>query len=124
MAERVLEAAPPRLVRLSGRGRGRGCAGSTARASVEARIVLGAVASRPMAADKAVALLTGEELTDDVIASVAIAASEVAKPMDNTDFELVWRKKMVRSLVSDALREVRGDDMRARRRQISRLELV
>jgi 4-hydroxybenzoyl-CoA reductase subunit beta len=92
--------------------------------TVEARIVLGAVASRPMSADKAVALLTGEELTDDVIASVAIAASEVAKPMDNTDFELVWRKRMVRSLVSDALREVRGDDMRARRRQMSRLELV
>jgi 4-hydroxybenzoyl-CoA reductase subunit beta len=92
--------------------------------AVEARIVLGAVASRPMSADKAAALLKGEELTDDVIASVAIAASEVAKPMDNTDFELVWRKKMVRSLVSDALREVRGDDMRARRRQMSRLELL
>ncbi len=98
--------------------------GLSKRCVAEARIVLGAVASRPMSADKAVALLKGEELTDDVIASVAIAASEVAKPMDNTDFELVWRKKMVRSLVSDALREVRGDDMRARRRQISRLELV
>ena len=35
--------------------------------------------------------------------------------MDNTDFELVWRKKMVRSLVSAALHEIRGDDMRARR---------
>jgi 4-hydroxybenzoyl-CoA reductase subunit beta len=89
---------------------------------VEARLVLGAVASKPLAADKAVTLLHGEPLTDDVIAAVAAAASEVAKPMDNTDFELVWRKKMVRSLVTDALREVRGDDMRARRRQISRLE--
>jgi 4-hydroxybenzoyl-CoA reductase subunit beta len=91
---------------------------------VEARLVLGAVASKPLAADKAVALLNGETLTDEVIASAAAAASEVAKPMDNTDFELVWRKKMVRSLVTDALREVRGDDMRARRRQISRLELL
>ena len=44
--------------------------------------------------------------------------------MDNTDFELVWRKKMVRSLVSDALREIRGDDMRARRRQLARQELL
>ena len=34
--------------------------------------------------------------------------------MDNTDFELVWRKKMVRTLVSYALHEVRGDDMRER----------
>ncbi len=91
---------------------------------VDARIVLGAVASRPLAADRAVELLKGEELSDDLIASVAIAASEVAKPMDNTDFELVWRKKMVRSLVADALREVRGDDVRARRRQIARLTLA
>ena len=35
--------------------------------------------------------------------------------MDNTDFELVWRKKMVTSLAVNALRELRGDDMRAAR---------
>ena len=40
--------------------------------------------------------------------------------MDNTDFELVWRKKMMRALVANALREVRGDDMTARRRQLAR----
>ena len=72
---------------------------------IDVRIVLGAVSSRPLEADRAAALLTGEELTDDAIAAAAAAASEVAKPMDNTDFELVWRKKMVRSLVGDALRE-------------------
>ena len=44
--------------------------------------------------------------------------------MDNTDFELVWRKKMVRTLVSHALHEIRGDDMRARRRQLARQELL
>ena len=91
---------------------------------IEVRIVLGAVASRPLEADRAAALLKGESLTDDAIAAAASAASEVAKPMDNTDFELVWRKKMVRSLVVDALREVRGDDMRARRHQLSRQELL
>ena len=91
---------------------------------VDVRIVLGAVASRPVAADRAVELLKGQDLTDDLIASAAIAASEVAKPMDNTDFELVWRKKMVRSLVTDALREVRGDDVRARRRHLARQELL
>jgi 4-hydroxybenzoyl-CoA reductase subunit beta len=97
--------------------------GSSARI-VDARIVLGAVASRPMAADKAAAVLNGQRLTDEAIAAAATAASEVAKPMDNTDFELVWRKRMVRSLVIDALREVRGDDMRARRRQLARQELL
>jgi len=40
--------------------------------------------------------------------------------MDNTDFGLVWRKRMVRSLVTYALRELRGDDMRADRLKISR----
>jgi 4-hydroxybenzoyl-CoA reductase subunit beta len=91
---------------------------------VDVRIVLGAVASRPLGAERAAALLKDQELSDEAIASAAAVASEVAKPMDNTDFELVWRKKMVRSLVSDALREVRGDDMRARRRQLARQELL
>ena len=91
---------------------------------VDARIVLGAVASRPLEAERAEALLAGENLTDELIATAAAVASEVAKPMDNTDFELVWRKKMVRSLVGHALHEIRGDDMRARRRQLARQELL
>jgi 4-hydroxybenzoyl-CoA reductase subunit beta len=91
---------------------------------IDARIVLGAVSSKPQAADRAVQLLRDQDLSDDVIDATAALASEVAKPMDNTDFELVWRKKMVRSLVADALRDVRGDDMRARRRQLARQELL
>ncbi len=91
---------------------------------VDVRIVLGAVASRPLEASRAAAILMGQRLTDEAIAAAAVSASEVAKPMDNTDFELVWRKKMVRSLVENALREVRGDDMRARRHQLARQELL
>ena len=91
---------------------------------VDLRIVLGAVLSRPLSADRAAALLQGEDLTDERIVSAATAAAEVAKPMDNTDFELVWRKKMVYSLVSHALHEIRGDDMRARRHQLARQELL
>jgi len=86
----------------------------------EVRIVLGAVASRPLAATRAEALLKGQALDNDLIAQAAKAAAEIAKPMDNTDFELVWRKKMVHSLVTYALQEVRGDDMRERRLRISR----
>jgi len=89
-------------------------------AVVEARIVLGAVASRPMASPKAAALLAGQRLTDDAIAAAADAAYDVAKPMDNTDYELVWRKKMIRALVTYALKEVRGDDMREQRGKIAR----
>ena len=60
---------------------------------VDLRIVLGAVSSKPLSADRAAALLQSENLTDDLIAAAATAAAEVAKPMDNTDFELVWRKE-------------------------------
>ncbi len=91
---------------------------------VEVRIVLGAVASRPLGCDRAAALLRGQRLTDDRIAEAAAAAADIAKPMDNTDFELVWRKAMVRTLVSNALHEIRGDDIRARRRQLTRQELL
>jgi len=86
----------------------------------EIRIVLGAVASRPLASPEAEALLTGARLTDEAIAGAAEAAYGVAKPMDNTDYELVWRKKMVRALVTNALREIRGDDVRQARLRLAR----
>ena len=86
----------------------------------DVRIVLGAVLSRPAATPRAEALLRGERLDDDRIAAAADAAYDVAKPMDNTDFELHWRKKVVRSLVGHALRELRGDDMREARLRLAR----
>jgi CO/xanthine dehydrogenase FAD-binding subunit len=85
-----------------------------------ARLVAGAVASRPLAAPKAEAIIAGERLTDEVIAAAAHAVYDVAKPMDNTDFDLVWRKKMVTALATCALRELRGDDMRAARLRLAR----
>lgn len=91
---------------------------------VDVRIVLGAVASRPVESERAAAVLRGRPLTDESIAQAAVVAAEVAKPMDNTDFELVWRKAMVRTLVSCALHDVRGDDMSARRRQLARQEML
>ena len=72
----------------------------------EARVVLGAVASRPLTSVKAAGLIVGRRLTPDVIAEAADAAYEIAKPMDNTDFDLIWRKRMVRRLVSDALQRL------------------
>jgi 4-hydroxybenzoyl-CoA reductase subunit beta len=95
--------------------------GSTA---VDLRIVLGAVASRPVESPRAAALLRGNQLTDDLIAEAARVASEGAKPMDNTDFELTWRKSMVSTLVANALCEIRGDDMKAKRLRLARQELL
>jgi 4-hydroxybenzoyl-CoA reductase subunit beta len=78
----------------------------------EASIVLGSVASRPVEAH-ATRRLLGSPLTDDLIEEVAEESSRLAKPLDNTDFHLGWRKKAARHLVAGALREVRGDDPRA-----------
>jgi 4-hydroxybenzoyl-CoA reductase subunit beta len=88
-----------------------------------ARIALGAVASRPLLSTAAADVLVNHPLTDDAISAAADAAYEIAKPMDNTDFELLWRKKMVKSLVTTALREVRGDDVRELRQKIARQQL-
>jgi 4-hydroxybenzoyl-CoA reductase subunit beta len=91
----------------------------------DARIVLGAVASRPLPARDAGASLIGKSLKDDaVIAAAADAAFGPAKPMDNTDFVLHWRKRVVREFVTYALRELRGDDMRETRRKHGRQDLV
>jgi 4-hydroxybenzoyl-CoA reductase subunit beta len=90
--------------------------------SVEAaRIVLGAVASRPMEAADAAAGLVGMPLSDAAIASAAERASQPARPMDNTDFTLVWRKRLTREFVGYALRELRGDDMREVRRKTAKM---
>ena len=84
------------------------------------RLVLGAVASRPLGIPAAETLIRGEVLTDDLIAAAADAAYPAGKPMDNTDYELVWRKKMIRPLVTYALRDLRGDDTRALRLRLAR----
>jgi 4-hydroxybenzoyl-CoA reductase subunit beta len=85
-----------------------------------ARVVLGALASRPLLSTKAADRLIGRPLDDAAIAEAADAAYEIAKPMDNTDFTIVWRKRMVKSLVTSALKDARGDDMRAARLSLAR----
>jgi 4-hydroxybenzoyl-CoA reductase subunit beta len=86
----------------------------------DARLVLGAVSSRPIEVSAAAATLVGRPLTDETIAHAAELAAKPAKPMDNTDFNLLWRKRVVREFVTYALRELRGDDMRELRWKISR----
>jgi len=86
----------------------------------DARLVLGAVSSRPVETPAAAATLVGQPLTDDGIARAAEIAAKPAKPMDNTDFNLLWRKRVVREFVTYALRELRGDDMRELRWKLSR----
>ena len=85
-----------------------------------ARIILGAVASRPIDASAAATAVIGQRLTDEVIAHAAETAARPAKPMDNTDFDLTWRKRVMKDVVTHALRELRGDDVREWRRKLSK----
>ncbi|MEE9268792.1 MAG: FAD binding domain-containing protein [Candidatus Krumholzibacteria bacterium] len=89
----------------------------------DARIVLGAVASCPVDCPDAAQGLAGKKLTDAVIEEAATVASKKAKPVDNTDFTLSWRKRVARAFVTYALCEVRGDDMREQRIKVARHSL-
>jgi 4-hydroxybenzoyl-CoA reductase subunit beta len=72
----------------------------------EARIVLGAVASAPVRASRAEAVLTGSSLDVSVITAAAEAAAGPSRPMDNTDFSFLWRKEMTTRWVARALTEL------------------
>jgi 4-hydroxybenzoyl-CoA reductase subunit beta len=89
-----------------------------------ARIALGAVASRPFLVDKANDFLRGKALTDEVIEEAGRLVASRAKPMDNADLDLYWRKDVASAFVGYALRELRGDDMRETRLKIARYQPV
>ncbi|HLW47462.1 MAG TPA: xanthine dehydrogenase family protein subunit M [bacterium] len=74
----------------------------------DARIVLGGVASHPVEAPQAAALLRGQRPTDDLLAEAAQAASQPSRPLDNADLTIGYRKKMTRVYVERALRELTG----------------
>jgi 4-hydroxybenzoyl-CoA reductase subunit beta len=87
----------------------------------DAHIVVGSVASRPLIATDAAKFLIGRALDPDVIAEAAALAARIAKPLDNTDFDMTWRKKVAGEFVTYALRELRGDDVRAERESFTHL---
>jgi 4-hydroxybenzoyl-CoA reductase subunit beta len=89
----------------------------------EIRVALGAAASRPFLVEKINDKVKGKRLTDDVIAEVSEMVASRAKPMDNTDMDLYWRKEVADDFAGYALRELRGDDMSAVRLRIARQAL-
>ena len=74
----------------------------------DARIVLGAVESYPLEVPDAAALLVGNRLEPEVIEAAAKACFKPARPLDNTDLTLYYRKKMVPVYVARALRQLAG----------------
>jgi 4-hydroxybenzoyl-CoA reductase subunit beta len=86
----------------------------------DARIVVGSTASRPLVAADAAKSLLGRTLNQDSIAEAAALAARIAKPLDNTDFDMTWRKKVTAEFVTYALRELRGDDVHTERESLTR----
>ncbi|MDQ4077309.1 MAG: FAD binding domain-containing protein [Chloroflexota bacterium] len=74
----------------------------------DARLVLGAVESFPLVIEEARELLIGNRLDEDLIEAVAQAAFKAARPLDNTDLTLYYRKKVVPVHVRRALRQLAG----------------
>ena len=74
---------------------------------VKARLVLGGVSSAPIRLTAAEEALTGRALDADAIAAAVAAATGPARPMDNTDFSLHWRKQVTGNFVAAALRDLR-----------------
>jgi 4-hydroxybenzoyl-CoA reductase subunit beta len=72
----------------------------------EARLVLGAVGSSPVDQSNLAAPLVGTRPTYAAIQEVAAAAYKGARPLDNTDLNYAWRKKMARVYVERALAAV------------------
>ncbi|HXD33922.1 MAG TPA: FAD binding domain-containing protein [Pyrinomonadaceae bacterium] len=71
-----------------------------------ARIVLGGIAPSPIEITEAEQSLIGKPLGDDQIQAAAEAAYIKARPLDNTDFVMNWRKQMARQYTIKALREL------------------
>ena len=90
---------------------------------VEARVALVAVASRPFLVEKAGEFLKGRRLDDEAIMEAGRIVASRAKPMDNADLDLYWRKEVTAEFVGYALRELRGDDMREARLRIARQQI-
>jgi 4-hydroxybenzoyl-CoA reductase subunit beta len=78
-----------------------------------ARIFVGGTGSRPMEARAAAELVTGRVLDDDAIREAAGAIAHIAKPMQNTDFSLSWRKSVASAYAARALRELTGNSAAA-----------
>ncbi len=72
----------------------------------EARITLGAVASHPVEASGAATRLVGQRLELSLIAEVAALAAKPARPLDNADLTMNYRKQVTATYVRRALEQL------------------
>ncbi|MGH9907975.1 MAG: FAD binding domain-containing protein, partial [Pyrinomonadaceae bacterium] len=72
----------------------------------DARLILGGIAPSPLEVKEAGQALIGQPLDQDHIQAAAEAAYIKARPLDNTDFVMNWRKQMTRQYTLRALAEI------------------
>ena len=74
---------------------------------LSAKLILGGVAPAPIEVKEAETILAGQPLDEERIRAAAEAGYLKARPLDNTDFLMNWRKQMARTYVLRALAELR-----------------
>jgi 4-hydroxybenzoyl-CoA reductase subunit beta len=72
----------------------------------DAKLILGGIAPSPIEVPEAGAALVGQPLDPEHIQAAAEAAYVKARPLDNTDFVMNWRKQMARQYTLRALKEL------------------
>jgi 4-hydroxybenzoyl-CoA reductase subunit beta len=72
-----------------------------------AKVILGGIAPAPVEVADAEAALVGGVLDDDRMRRATEACYVKARPLDNTDFLMNWRKQMTKPYVMRALEELR-----------------
>jgi CO/xanthine dehydrogenase FAD-binding subunit len=75
-----------------------------------AKVILGGIAPAPVEVRDAEAALVGGALDDERMRGAAEACYVKARPLDNTDFVMNWRKQMTKPYVMRALEELRQAD--------------
>jgi 4-hydroxybenzoyl-CoA reductase subunit beta len=74
----------------------------------DAKLVLGGVAPAPIEVKEAEQALIGQPLEEERMQAAAEACYLKARPLDNTDFVMNWRKQMARPYVLRALEELKA----------------
>ena len=74
----------------------------------DARLILGGIAPAPLEVREAGAALIGQPLNAETMQAAAEACYLKARPLDNTDFIMNWRKQMTRPYVLRALEELKN----------------
>ena len=69
------------------------------------RIVITAVGPQPLDVSQAAEPLLGKAIDPAILEEVATDAAKPARPLDNADLSYVWRKRMTRRAIEQAIRE-------------------